>query len=180
MPFELVAWMVLGLLAVVVCHELTHVLIARLHGHETVCVAVNPVGVAVVFEDNPTPRYWALQVILPMIVTAIMSYIWLFALITYPSEMQPVFATRGVLESLPGIVALMAVLTSGGDIFGFVMESRRPVWGEERVRRDLRLLRKIPSVVRFTTYGRGRWEPTWHELAQVKTIEGSATAPPAP
>ena len=179
MPFELVVWMVFGLLAVVVCHELTHVLIARLHGHETVCVAVNPVGVAVVFEDNPTPRYWALQVVLPMIVTAVLSYIWLYALVSYPSPMQPTFAARGVLESLPAIVAIMAVLTSGGDIFGFVMESRRPVWGEERVVRDLRILRKIPSVVRFTTYGRGRWQPTWQELAPAGVAMVEAPAPPA-
>ena len=176
MPFELVAWMVFGLLAVIVCHELTHVFIARAHGHETVCVAVNPVGVAVVFEDVPTPRYWALQVVLPMIVTAVLSYAWLYALISYPSEMQPVFATRGVLETLPVIVAVMAVLTSGGDIFGFVMESRRPVWGDERILRDLRVLRKIPSLVRFTEYGRGRWEATWQELAPPKRREARAPA----
>ena len=174
MPIELVAWTVFGLLAVVVSHELTHVLIARAHGHETVCVAVNPVGVAVVFEDNPTPRYWALQVMLPMIVTAVLSYVWLFALVSYPSAMQASFASRGVLESLPAVVGIMAVLTSGGDIFGFVMESRRPVWGEARILRDLKVLRKIPSLVHFTAYGRARWEPTWDALALPLAAERQA------
>ena len=69
MPPELVAWLVLGFLALVVLHELTHVLIARFHGHPTVCVAINPIGVAVVFEDSPRARYWLLQVILPAIVS---------------------------------------------------------------------------------------------------------------
>jgi hypothetical protein len=173
MPIELVAWMIFGLLTVVVCHELTHVVIARAHGHETVCVAVNPVGVAVVFEDTPTPRYWALQVILPMVVTAVMSYVWLYALIAYPSEMQPVFASRGVLEQLPIVVAIMAILTSGGDIFGFVLESRHPLWGEDRVLRDLKVLRKIPSLVRFTAYGRGRWGEVWQDLTAAPTPDGA-------
>src|SRR5919202_1731177 len=100
MPTELVVWMVAGLLAVVVCHEMTHVLIARLHGHRTVCIAVNPVGVAVVFEDTPSRRYWIWQVILPMLVTAVLSYAWFFILLTYPSQLQPMFAARGVVETL--------------------------------------------------------------------------------
>ena len=172
MPTELVVWMVAGLLAVVVCHEMTHVLIARLHGHRTVCVAVNPVGVAVVFEDTPSRRYWTLQVLLPMVVTAILSYAWLYTLISYPSQMQPVFASRGVLDTLPVIVTIMAVLTSGGDIAGLFMESRRPIWGDDRVLRDLRLLRKIPSLVRFTAYGRVRWEQTWLELSAPPAADG--------
>src|SRR5947207_4356605 len=101
MPAELVAWMVLGLLAVVALHELTHVFIARAHGHRTVCVAVNPVGVAVVFEDTPSPTYWFFQVALPMIVTAAVSYVWLLVLVTYPSQLQPSMAARGVADSLP-------------------------------------------------------------------------------
>src|SRR5919198_3746814 len=163
MPAELLAWMFLGLLAVVACHELTHVLIARAHGHRTVCVALNPVGVAVVFEDTPSRRYWCWQVILPMLVTAAVSYIWLFVLVTYPSQLQPTFAARGVVGSLPAAVALLAVLTSGGDIFRLLVELRRPVWGEDRILRDLRLLRRIPSVVRFTEYGRDRWESTYRQ-----------------
>ena len=166
MPLELIAWMVLGLLAVVACHELTHVLIARAHGHPTVCVAVNPVGVAVVFEDSPSRGYWAWQVVLPMIVTAVLSYVWLLVLLVYPSELQPTFAARGVLDSLPLVVLLMAVLTSGGDIVGLVLEARRPLWGDERILRDLRILRRVPSLVRFTDYGRLRWEATWRQIDQ--------------
>jgi hypothetical protein len=171
MPLELFAWTVLGLLAVIVCHEMTHVFIARAHGHDMVCFAVNPVGVAVVFEDTPSRRYWTLQVLLPMLVTAALSYVWLFTLISYPSPLQSSFAARGVLESLPAVVVLMAVLTSGGDILGFFMESRKPVHGDQRVLRDLRILRKMPSLVRFTAYGRARWEPAWLELARPQVGE---------
>jgi hypothetical protein len=164
MPAELLAWMFLGLFAVVACHELTHVLIARAHGHPTVCVAVNPVGVAVVFEDTPSRSYWAWQVVLPMIVTAVLSYIWLLVMVTSPSQLQAVFAARGVVDALPLTVLVMALLTSGGDILGLVMETRRPVWGDDRILRDLRILRRVPSLVRFTAYGRSRWGPAWQEL----------------
>jgi hypothetical protein len=101
-----------------------------------------------------------------MLVTAAVSYIWLFVLVTYPSQLQPTFATRGVVASLPAAVVLLAVLTSGGDIFGLLLELRRPVWGEDRILRDLRLLRRIPSVVRFTEYGRDRWESTYRQIGQ--------------
>jgi hypothetical protein len=177
MPFELLVWMVVGLLAVVACHEMTHVLIAHAHGHRTVCIAVNPVGVAVVFEDTPSRTYWGWQVILPMVVTAVLSYGWLFVMVTYPSELQPVFAARGVLDTLPLAVFLMAVLTSGGDIFGLVMEMRSPVWGEERILRDLRILRKVPSVVRFTEYGRDRWEPSWRQIGRAIVDRRAAASP---
>ena len=168
MPLELLAWMVLGLLAVVALHELTHVLIAKAHGHKTICVAVNAIGVAVVFEDTPSRKYWVWQVLLPMIVTAAVSYVWLFVLVTYPSTVQPDMAARGVLESLPFVVVLMAVLTSGGDIFGLLLETRRPIWGEQRILRDFRVLRKVPSVVRFTAYGRERWGLAWDNTATVR------------
>ena len=177
MPAELLAWMFLGLFAVVACHELTHVLIARAHGHPTVCVAVNPVGVAVVFEDTPSRSYWAWQVVLPMLVTAVLSYIWLFVMVTSPSQLQAVFAARGVVEALPLTVVVMAVLTSAGDILGLVMETRRPVWGDDRILRDLRILRRVPSVVRFTAYGRSRWGSAWKELAT--PVSGAAAGPVA-
>ncbi len=99
-----------------------------------------------------------------MVVTAAVSYVWLLVMVTYPSQLQPSTAARGVDDSLPLVSLIMAVLTSGGDILGLILEVRRPVWGEERILRDLRILRKLPSVVRFTEYGRLRWQPAWHEL----------------
>src|SRR4051794_12603726 len=158
MHFDLLAWTFLGLLGVVVSHELTHVLVARAHGHRTVCVAVNPIGVAVVFEDTPSPGYWAWQVMLPMLVTAICSYGWLYGLVTVPVAMQGTIASEAVLGSLPGLVVLLAVLTSGGDVLGLFFERRRPLQGDDRIRRDLKVLRLMPTLVRFTAYGRLRWE----------------------
>lgn len=166
MPADLLLLTVLGLLAVVVCHELTHVLIAKAHGHQTVCIAVNPIGVAVVFEDTPSPRYWGLQVLLPLAVTAVISYLWLYALASAMAVVRPGFGAAEVIESLPLVVSMMAVLTSGGDILGFIMESRRPVWGEDRIVRDLRILRRLPSLVYFTAYGRDRWSDSWESLAR--------------
>src|SRR5438094_968235 len=88
MSSALIVWLVFGFVALVLLHELTHVLIARFHGHPTVCVAINPIGVAVVFEDSPRARYWLLQVILPAIVSWAVCYVWLYGLFTYPAPFQ--------------------------------------------------------------------------------------------
>ena len=38
---------------------------------------------------------------------------------------------------------------------------RRPVWGEERVLRDFRTLRKLTNLVLFTSHGRRRRQTVW-------------------
>src|SRR5215216_4312486 len=115
MTLELVAWLVLGFLALVALHELTHVLIAKCHGHPTVCIAINPIGVAVVFEDSPRARYWLLQVILPAIVSWAVCYVWLYGLFTYPAPYTAKINVADIVAQLPWIVTLLTVLTSGGD-----------------------------------------------------------------
>jgi hypothetical protein len=168
MPPELVAWLVLGFLALVALHELTHVLIAKAHGHPTVCVAINPVGVAVVFEDSPRARYWLLQVILPSIVSWIICYVWLYGLFTYPAPFQARINQADVLAQLPWVVTLLTVLTSGGDILSGYVEVRKPVHGHARIHRDFAVLRKMPNLVLFTKHGRTHWRETW--------LAGKATA----
>ena len=58
------------------------------------------------------------------------------------------------------------MLTSGGDILGLFFERRRPLEGDDRIRRDLKILRLMPTLVRFTAYGRQRWEADWLALAR--------------
>ena len=159
-----ILWLSLGLAAIVVAHELTHVAIARAHGHRLVCVAVNIVGVAVVFEDTPSPRYWLLQVILPAVVTWSLSIALVFGLLGLfgPGLVWPSMPVPGNLFLS---VSLVSLLTSGGDVAAFIAERRKPLWGDERVLRDLRLLRKLPSLVWFTPYGQ-RWRPAWQKLGE--------------
>ncbi|MBI4494063.1 MAG: hypothetical protein HY690_14845 [Chloroflexi bacterium] len=159
-------WLALGLVAIIAAHELTHVAIARAYGHRLVCVAFNVIGVAVVFEDTPQPRYWLLQVALPALTTWCLSTAWLFGLFGFfglslalPLPPQP--------GSLLLVVTVLSVLTSGGDLAAFVIERRHPLWGDDRVLRDLRLLRKLPTLVLFTHHGR-RWKPTWQQLGAPK------------
>lgn len=161
MPPELIAWLVLGFLALVALHELTHVLIARFHGHPTVCVAINPVGVAVVFEDSPRARYWLLQVILPAIVSWVVCYVWLYGLFTYPAEFQHRIDLQQTLATLPLIVTLLTLLTSGGDIISGYVEVSKPVHGHDRIHRDFAVLKKMPALVLFTAHGRQHWRETW-------------------
>jgi hypothetical protein len=165
MSLPLLAWLIAGFLVVVVCHELTHVLVARAHGHHLICVALNPVGAAVVIEDQPTSRYWCWQVLLPWLVTAGTSYLWLLGLVGLPLSASLVSLPAGVHSVLPWQALLLASLTSLGDLLACLLERRRPRSTQERVVRDLQLLRKLPSVVRFTGYGRGRWGTIWAELA---------------
>lgn len=174
MPPELVAWLVLGFLALVALHELTHVLIAKAHGHPTVCVAINPIGVAVVFEDSPRARYWLAQVILPAIVSWVICYVWLYGLFTYPAPFQARINQAEVLTQLPWVVTLLTLLTSGGDIVSGFVEVRRPVHGHERIHRDFAVLRKLPALVLFTAHGRKHWRGIW--LAGKTTAAGSAAA----
>jgi hypothetical protein len=162
-PLGLLCWTFLGLFAIVVLHELTHIAIARAFGHPLVCVAVNPVGVGVVFEDAPSPLYWAWQVGLPMLVTALASYVWLFGLFAIQPLPGTLAAQVGIVEQLPAVALVTALLTSGGDVLGLFFELRRPLHGEQRIRRDLRFLRRMPSVVHFTKYGRERWGSCWLE-----------------
>jgi hypothetical protein len=161
MPPELVAWLVLGFLALVALHELTHVLIARFHGHPTICVAINPVGVAVVFEDSPRARYWLLQVILPAIVSWVITYVWLYGLFTYPAPFQARINQAEVIGNLPWIVTLLTLLTSGGDILSGYVEVSKPVHGHARIHRDFNVLKKMPALVLFTAHGHKHWRETW-------------------
>jgi hypothetical protein len=174
MPPELVAWLVLGFLALVALHELTHVLIAKAHGHPTVCVAINPVGVAVVFEDSPRARYWLLQVILPAIVSWAICYVWLYGLFTYPAPFQARINQADVLAQLPWVVTLLTVLTSGGDILSGYVEVSRPVHGHDRIHRDFKVLRKMPALVLFTKHGRTHWRETWLAGKAGTAIESAA------
>ncbi|MCC6177672.1 MAG: site-2 protease family protein [Chloroflexi bacterium] len=164
MPPELVAWLVIGFVALVVLHEAAHVLVARWHGHPCVCVAINPVGVAVVFEDTPRLRYWSLQVIVPAAISWGVCYVWLYGLFTYPAPIQSRAQELELLENLPLLVTLLTLLTSGGDILSGFMEVRRPIHGDERIRRDFAILRKMPTLVLFTTHGRQRWQAVWHAI----------------
>src|SRR4051794_27125152 len=124
-PLGTLALVVAGLIAIVVLHELSHVWIARRFGHPLVCVAINAVGVGVVFEDKPSRRYWALQVFLPMVVTAASCYALMQALAALA-----VFDTRsasGAISTETLMVAALATafLTSLGDVLGVLLELRR-------------------------------------------------------
>ena len=161
MTLELVAWLVLGFLALVALHELTHVLIAACHGHPTVCIAINPVGVAVVFEDAPRARYWLLQVILPALVSWAVCYAWLYGLFTYPASYNAGADLEMIVGQLPWIVTLITVLTSGGDILSGYVDVANPVHGPARVHRGFAVLRKTPALVFFTAHGRKHWHAVW-------------------
>jgi hypothetical protein len=164
MSSAVIVWLVVGFIALVLLHELTHVLIARCHGHPTVCVAINPIGVAVVFEDSPRARYWLAQVILPAIVSWVICYGWLYVLFAWFAPAQIRFDLDQVLQNLPIIVTVLTLLTSGGDIISGFVEVRKPVWGEDRIHRDFAVLKKMPALVLFTAHGRLRWRDVWLSL----------------
>lgn len=164
MPVEVVVWLAVGFVALIGLHELTHVLVARWHGHPTVCVAFSPLSVAVVFEDSPRPRYWLAQVILPAAVSWAVSYAWLASGLAMFSALQARPMVDDPMAFLPILVTLLTLLTSGGDLATAVVEVRKPLWGEARVHRDFQVLRKIPGVVLFTSFGRERWQAAWETL----------------
>ena len=161
MTLGFVAWLVLVFLALVVLHELTHVLIAACRSHRTVCIAINPVGVAVLFEDAPRTRYWLLRVILPALVSWAACYAWLYGLFTYPASYTVGLDVGAIRGRLPGVVTLVTILTSGGDALSGYVDVTKPVHGSARVLRGLAMLRKAPGLVLFTAHGRTHRHAAW-------------------
>jgi hypothetical protein len=162
-----------GVVVIATAHELVHVVIARRHGYPVICVAINPIGVMLIFEDAPVPRYWLLQFTLPLLVTWALGYLWLLllmALLGVPEQLALLAGRPDVTALATGVVALA---TSGGDLVAFVMELRKPLWGDERVLRDFRILRKLPALVHFLAAGR-RWQPTWESLARKSSTRSSS------
>lgn len=153
-----------GMAAVVAGHELVHVAVARAHGYPVICVGFSPVAVAVVFADGPRFRYWLMQFTLPLLATWGMLWAWLWT-------STQLVGSRGPWPLIAGLDLLLltagglAFATSLGDLASLVMEVRRPVFGEERVRRDLRILRKLPATRVVFTSGGQQWIPTWESIA---------------
>lgn len=149
---------------IVLAHELTHLWVARLHGQRLICVSINPIGVAVVFEGEASHCHAVWQVVAPLLVTlaATVAWLWLAPSGTLGSD----GTGHQLSEQAVRLAALLAVLTSGGDIVGSCLEAARPLCGADRVERDLRFLRRLPGLTRFTGYGRARWESFWHGLGR--------------
>jgi len=158
---ELAAWVLLGLLALVAAHEAAHVAIARCHGHPTICVAVNPIGVAVLFEDGPGVAYRLLQVLVPALVSWGVGYLWLWGLFASAAVRAAGLEVDEAVARLPWTATLLTVLTSLGDAVGGCLDLARPVSGRCRAERGLLELRRLPALVLFTAYGRAHWRPTW-------------------
>jgi hypothetical protein len=147
-----VAELALFVLAIVIFHELAHIMVARAYGYRTVCLAISPLAVGIVFLDQPIRRYWALQVTVPMVVTALVTYI---GLITLPITAMVVQSALPAGQHWPLLFAVgLAMLTSSGDMASMLLESRRPLWGKDRILRDIRLLKRVGGIIRFTEFGR--------------------------
>jgi hypothetical protein len=147
-----VAELVLLVVAIVIFHELAHIVVARAYGYRTVCLGISPLAVGIVFLDQPIRRYWALQVAVPMVVTAMVTYA---GLVLLPITTAVIHSALPSGWQWPLVFAVtLAMLTSSGDMASMLLESRRPLWGKDRILRDIRLLRRIGGVIRFTDFGR--------------------------
>ena len=58
-------------------------------------------------------------------------------------------------------MTLVTVLTSGGDVLSGYVDVTSPVHGPARIHRGFAVLRRMPALVLFTSYGRKRWHGTW-------------------
>ncbi len=155
MDGELVAQLgslALFVVVVLVLHELAHVVVARTYGYPVVCLGVSPLAIGIVFLDQPLRRYWLLQVTVPMAVTALATYFGLFVLPAPTSAPRVVFG--GVVLGQWAFSLGLAALTGTGDLASMALEARRPLWGRERIVRDVRMLKQLGSLVRFTAFGR--------------------------
>jgi hypothetical protein len=150
-PAEL-AGLVAFILVLLVVHEGAHVGVARAYGYPTVCLGFSPLAIGVVFLDRPTGRYWLLQVTVPLMLTAGVLYLGLFAFPLAPTLAR--VPLPGGLFGQMGLCLLLSAFTSSGDAASMATELHRPIVGRDRIVRDVRLLKKIGSLIRFTPFGR--------------------------
>jgi hypothetical protein len=93
-----------------------------------------------------------LQVAVPMVVTAFVTFGGLALLPVTTAVMQ---STLPAGWHWPLVLSVgLAMLTSSGDMASMLLESRRPLWGRDRILRDIRLLKRLGGIIRFTAFGR--------------------------
>lgn len=136
-----------GFLAVwIVLFECAHLLIMLLRNGPLIAWAISPLGVTVMFLQEPSTSYIWLNVFFPALISGGVVYFGLF------STLAPIALPRKLLVEIP-VVAVGIILSSTIDFVLALRDTRYPLWGEARILRSIQYLRASWASIHFTSFG---------------------------
>jgi hypothetical protein len=141
-PLSLIGFLVLW----IVLFEGAHLLVMLLRHGPLIGWAVSPLGVTVMFLQEPSTAYIWLNVLFPALVSASILYIALF------TPLAPIaIPHRPLIEAI--VIAVGLLLTSAVDFVNALRDVRYPLWGEARILRSIQSLRASWATIHFTSFG---------------------------
>jgi hypothetical protein len=151
----LVLWFVL--------FECTHVLIMLLRHGPLIGWAISPLGVTMMYLQEPSSIYIWFNVLFPALVSGFFLYFALFssiALLSFPRTLP--------IEIV--VIALGIIVSSTIDLFNALRDVCYPLWGEARVLQSIHSLPASWASIHFTPFGlsylRDRFNSSPTELLQ--------------
>jgi hypothetical protein len=137
----------LGFLIVwIVLFECAHVLIMLLRNGPLIAWAISPLGVTVMFLQEPSTPYIWLNVFFPALISGCVVYFGLFTSLT------PITIPRSFLIEIL-VVVVGILLSSTIDFVVALRDTRYPLWGEARILRTIQYLRASWASIHFTSFG---------------------------
>jgi hypothetical protein len=134
----LVVWIVL--------FECAHLLIMLLRNGPLIAWAISPLGVTVMFLQEPSTPYIWLNVFFPALISGGVVYFGLF------SSLAPIDLPRRLLVEIP-VVVVGILLSSTIDFVLALRDTRYPLWGEARILRSIQYMRASWASIHFTSFG---------------------------
>jgi hypothetical protein len=130
----------------IVLFECAHVLVTALRHGPLIGWAVGPLGVTVMFLQEPSTLYIWLNVLFPALVSGFVLYFGLF------TSLSPITIKNHTLIKVV-VIAVGVLLTSTVDFVNALRDVRYPLWGEARILRSLQLLQTSWARIHFTPFG---------------------------
>ena len=130
----------------IVLFECAHVVVTLLRHGPLIGWAVGPLGVTVMFLQEPSTLFIWLNVIFPALVSGLVLYFGLstsLSLVTIQNH--PLIKVA--------VIAVGVILTSTVDFVNALRDVRYPLWGEARILRSIQLLQTSWARIHFTPFG---------------------------
>ncbi len=139
---ELVGFLVVW----IVLFECAHLLIMLLRNGPLIAWAISPLGVTVMFLQEPSTPYIWLNVFFPALISGGVVYFGLF------SSLAPIYLPHTLLVEILGVI-VGVFLSSTIDFVLALRDTCYPLWGEARILRSIQYLRASWASIHFTSFG---------------------------
>lgn len=130
----------------IVLFECAHVLVMLLRNGPLIAWAISPLGVSVMFLQEPSILSIWLNVLIPALISGCVVYFGLF------TSLAPVQIPHSPLIEIPAVV-IGILLSSTIDFVLALRDTRYPLWGEARILRSIQVLRSSWASIHFTSFG---------------------------